>query len=88
MALAEVIWNGLDADANRVAVRFDRNKLDTIDAIRVTDDGNGINFDHAGSLFGTLGDSWKKSRNRTSGGRGLHGKNGKGRFRTFRLGLA
>lgn len=86
LALAEIIWNGLDADANRVTVRFDRNKLDTIDKIRVADDGSGINYDHAGGLFGTLGDSWKKSKNRTSGGRGLHGKNGKGRFRTFGLG--
>jgi hypothetical protein len=86
MALAEVIWNGLDADANRVTVRFDRNKLDTVEAIRITDDGNGINYDHAGGLFGTLGDSWKKTKSRTTGGRGLHGKSGKGRFRAFGLG--
>lgn len=86
LALAEVIWNGLDADAQRVVVRFDRNKLDTVEAIRVQDDGTGINYDHAGTLFGTLGDSWKKAKNRTTGGRGLHGKNGKGRFRAFGLG--
>lgn len=86
MALAEVIWNGLDADADRVTVRFDKNKLDGLEAIRVKDDGNGINYDHAGNLFGTLGDSWKKSKNRTTGGRGLHGKSGKGRFRAFGLG--
>jgi hypothetical protein len=86
IALAEVIWNGLDADADRVTVRFDRNKLDTVETIRVSDDGSGINYDHAGILFGTLGDSWKKSRNRTTGGRGLHGKSGKGRFRAFGLG--
>lgn len=88
MALAEVIWNGLDADANRVSVRFDRNKLDGLEAIRVSDDGTGINYDHASNLFGTLGDSWKKAKNRTTGGRGLHGKNGRGRFRTFGLGSA
>lgn len=86
LSLAEVIWNGLDADAQRVSVRFDRNQLDTVEAIRIRDDGTGINFDHAGALFGTLGDSWKKSKNRTTGGRGLHGKNGKGRFRAFGLG--
>ena len=86
VALAEVIWNGLDADANRVSVRFDRNKLEGLEAIRVNDDGTGINFDHAVNLFGTLGDSWKKTKNRTTGGRGLHGKNGKGRFRAFSLG--
>lgn len=86
LALSEVIWNGLDADAQRVSIRFDRNKLDTVEAIRVVDDGSGIDYDHAGVLFGTLGDSWKKTKNRTTGGRGLHGKNGKGRFRAFSLG--
>jgi hypothetical protein len=86
LALSEVVWNGLDADAKRVAIRFERNQLDTLEAIRVVDDGNGINYDHAGVLFGTLGDSWKKNKNRTDGGRGLHGKNGKGRFRAFGLG--
>lgn len=86
LALAEIIWNGLDADANRVSVRFDRNQLDGLQAIRVSDDGDGINYDHAANLFGNLGDSWKKAKNRTTGGRGLHGKNGKGRFRAFGLG--
>lgn len=86
MALAEVMWNGLDADARRITVRFDRNKLDTVESIRIADDGHGIKFDDAGTLFGTLGDSWKKAKNRTDGGRGLHGKNGKGRFRAFSLG--
>jgi hypothetical protein len=87
-ALAEVIWNGLDADADRVTIRFDRNKLETIETVRVADDGNGINYDHAEALFGNLGDSWKKAKNRTTGGRGLHGKNGKGRFRAFGLGTS
>lgn len=86
LALSEIVWNGLDADAKRVAIRFERNQLDTLDAIRVMDDGSGINYDHAGVLFGTLGDSWKKTKNRTDSGRGLHGKNGKGRFRAFGLG--
>lgn len=43
MALAEIIWNGLDAYADRVTVRFDRNELDTVETIRVSDDCNGIN---------------------------------------------
>jgi len=85
-ALAELIWNGLDANARHITIRFDKNSLDTIEAIHVQDTGDGINYDHAESLFGKLGDSWKKTRNRTTSGRGLHGKSGKGRFRAFSLG--
>lgn len=29
-ALAELIWNGLDADADQVTVSFEYNKLDTL----------------------------------------------------------
>jgi len=86
LALAEIIWNGLDADAQRVSIRFDRNMLDTIERIRISDDGTGINFDHANAVFGNLGDSWKKGKFRTPSGRNLHGKNGKGRFCGFSLG--
>ncbi len=85
-ALAEVIWNGLDADAKRVTVRFDRNSLDTLEDIRVSDNGSGIDYDCAEELFGKLGDSWKKKKLRTDSGRGLHGRDGKGRFRAFGLG--
>jgi len=85
-AISELVWNGLDADAKRVQVRFDRNALDTIERIRVLDDGNGIVYDEADRHFGNLGDSWKRTKNRTAAGRGMHGKSGKGRFRAFALG--
>ena len=41
-ALAELIWNGLDADASRVAVSFQNNELDTLSEIIIRDDGGGI----------------------------------------------
>lgn len=85
-SLAEVIWNGLDADAKYVRVLIERNALDGIESIRVQDDGVGISYDAAEARFGNLGDSWKKSVARTPSGRGLHGKSGKGRFRAFGLG--
>jgi hypothetical protein len=85
-ALAEIIWNGFDADAQRVNVRFDYNQLDTLDAIRITDTGDGIARDHAESFFGNLGNSWKRVKNKTNAGRSLHGKSGKGRFKAFALG--
>lgn len=38
-AIAEVIWNGFDADAKRISVQVTRNSLDGVDAIKVVDDG-------------------------------------------------
>lgn len=86
VSLAELIWNGLDADADRVAVRFDMNALGALDRIRVSDNGNGIAHAEAELLFGSLGGSWKAQKGRTNKGRSLHGKTGKGRFRAFALG--
>ncbi len=42
-ALTELVWNALDADAFDVKVDVIQNPLGGIDAIRVTDDGLGIN---------------------------------------------
>jgi hypothetical protein len=86
VSLAELIWNGLDADADLVGIRFDMNALGTLERIRVADNGNGINFAEAELLFGSLGGSWKSQKGRTAKGRSLHGKSGKGRFRAFSLG--
>ena len=85
-SVAELIWNSFDADASTVAVRFDHNKLDGLECIRVSDDGTGIDYDDANTLFGNLGGSWKSEKRRTRSGRNLHGKSGKGRFRAFALG--
>jgi hypothetical protein len=85
-SLSEIIWNALDADAQKVEVELRYNPIDGLDSIRVIDNGTGILHGHATDLFGNLGDSWKKKERRTASGRGLHGKNGKGRFRAFGLG--
>jgi hypothetical protein len=84
-ALAEVIWNGLDSASDEVRVEFTRNKLDGIEEIRVIDSGTGIPPDAVETLFGNLGDSWKKTKGRHKG-RALHGKNGQGRLKAFALG--
>lgn len=84
-ALEELIWNGFDAFSNKVQIFLDRNNLGGLDTIRIRDFGNGINHTEVESLFGNLGDSWKKAKKRQNG-RSLHGKNGKGRFRSFALG--
>ena len=86
-ALSELIWNALDADAFDVKVDVIQNALDGIDAIRVSDDGLGINAFEAESQFGNLGGSWKKDASKTQvSGRVLHGRKGRGRFKAFALG--
>jgi len=85
VALSELIWNGFDASCSRVKVSIDKNKLETMEAIRVSDDGRGISHDDVEFLFGNLGASWKSGKLRNSG-RMLHGKCGRGRFRAFALG--
>lgn len=84
-ALAELVWNGFDAQSDRVQVHLDLNGLEGLHSIRVRDYGTGIDFSQIGSLFGSLGESWKKNTPRLHG-RPMHGKSGKGRFKAFALG--
>ncbi len=86
-ALTELVWNALDADAFDVKIDVVQNPLGGIEAIRVTDDGLGINALQAEKHFGNLGGSWKRDKNKTQlSGRVLHGSKGKGRFKAFALG--
>lgn len=84
-AVAELVWNGLDALSDRVEIALDRNGLDGIETVRVRDFGSGIPYEDVSVLFGNLGESWKKKKTRVRG-RALHGKSGKGRFKAFSLG--
>ncbi len=86
-ALAELIWNALDAEATEVRVEFEQNELEGLEAIRIVDNGNGLHYEDAFIVFQNLGGSWKRSGRRTYGRkRILHGQYGKGRFRAFSLG--
>ena len=49
-AVAELIWNGLDADASRVDVRLEYDELG-MTKIVVRDDGHGIPYEDAPQLF-------------------------------------
>jgi hypothetical protein len=42
LGIAELIWNGVDADATVVDVRLNRNGLGSLDSIEVIDNGLGI----------------------------------------------
>jgi len=73
-ALAGVIWNGFDADANRIDIEISRNSLDEIDAIRVIDNGHGMEFAETLEVFRKFGGSLKKSKQRSrTQNRMLHG---------------
>jgi hypothetical protein len=86
-AVAQLIWNGLDADATRVTVDFEESPLGGMAKIIVKDNGHGIPHADAPTLFRYLGGSWKKQATRTKTlGRMLHGQEGRGRFKAFALG--
>ncbi len=85
-SIAELIWNGLDADANYVEVKITHDALDAIDSIEVVDDGIGISFEDASQAFKSLGGSLKRVKRKTHTGRMIHGRQGKGRFQAFGIG--
>jgi hypothetical protein len=85
-AIAELIWNGLDAEANSVKVTAEVGEL-RLDSITVRDTGHGMSRAEAVPLFQNLGGSWKKANNLSKNGiRHLHGKEGRGRLRALAIG--
>ena len=86
-ALAELIWNSLDADATEVKISLKDDGLGGLSQIVVRDNGVGIPHPEAPTLFRYLGGSWKKHAARTKlYNRELHGQEGRGRFKAFALG--
>ncbi len=86
-ALEELVWNALDADARNVTIDLVRNALGAVDAVRISDDGTGIDILKTDSTFGSLGGSWKRSASGTLlAHRKVHGHRGCGRFKAFALG--
>lgn len=85
-ALAQLIWNALDADATHVSVRVNDNALSGIESITVSDNGHGISHDKALLAFKSLGGSWKGIGAQSPGKRRLHGRAGEGRFSAYAIG--
>lgn len=82
-AIAEFIWNGFDAKASTVNVRFESNDLDHITQVIISDNGEGIEFENLNQTFGAFLDSVKRnSFQRSSYNRGKKGK-GRYSFATF-----
>jgi hypothetical protein len=87
LAVADLIWNAVDADADRVDVMLHDDSLGGLKSIEVADNGHGIAYAEAEDLFSRLGGSWKQGGYRSrEKRRTLHGKDGRGRFRAFALG--
>lgn len=86
-AVLELIWNGLDADADRVTVTLERNEGGGVSGVVVTDDGDGISPESVESSFRWIGNSWKRTTRRTiRKSRPIHGRFGQGRIRAWALG--
>ncbi len=85
-AIAELVWNSLDADAHGVHIQTDVDDLGTVNRITVVDNGHGIAYAGADKLFENLGGSPKRYNKFSPGNRILHGKEGRGRILSFTLG--
>src|SRR5258708_10984592 len=72
-AIAELVWNALDADAKQVQVITSDGPMGGFDRIDVIDDGDGIDITRAMDAFNKLGDSWKRIAKTTAAGRTMHG---------------
>jgi len=85
-AIAELVWNAVDADAANVTVYFDETDLG-LSGIIVEDDGVGATPSEAREFFRRLGGSWKKPGARTKRhNRVLHGSQGQGRYKSLSVG--
>lgn len=82
-SIAEYVWNGFDANANYVVLEFSENELETIDCIRILDDGIGIDYSKLSEKFQNFLES-AKGKISTDGHR-LKGKNGYGRLTFYKL---
>ena len=85
--MIELIWNSLDADADRVQVAVYKGPIGTVESVKVSDNGTGMEYHESLKYFSRLGGSWKHPRGTTpKNSRPLHGRLGRGRFRAFGAG--
>ena len=77
-AIAEYIWNGFDAGATCVEIRYTANPLGGVEDLWVIDNGSGIKYDTLDLTFGAFLDSNKAQTYQRSSE--VRGRKGKGRF--------
>ncbi|MEX2138501.1 MAG: ATP-binding protein [Pirellulales bacterium] len=86
VAVEELLWNSLDADAENVNVSLTLNHIGGLTRLVIADDGHGLPLAKAEESFGSIGGSPKLKMNETPKGRRPHGKTGRGRLKAFGLG--
>lgn len=86
VALAELVWNAIDADATNITLDVEFSTLGGPEIITVVDNGTGIAPDDRKQTFGALGHSWKRLTQQSAGGRALHGERGEGRWAALGIG--
>lgn len=85
-ALAEYIWNGFDAKANKIEINYTANQLGYIESLEIQDNGYGINFKQVKSKFDTFYESEKALQLAINKHKSvMHGKNGVGRLTFFKF---
>ena len=77
-AICEYVWNGFDAHAKHVGIKYQANELGVITSLEIVDDGDGINRTRLPETFGRYQDSVKKETFQWSSQ--VKGHKGKGRY--------
>lgn len=75
--LAEYVWNAFDAEATTVNIITIRNDMGGLEAIKIIDNGHGINGQNINDTFGVFLASNKSNKPKWTS---IHGSKGKGRF--------
>src|SRR5690606_30931976 len=81
-SLSELLWNSLDADSTEIEVEYERTAIGGFKYLSIADNGSGVDYNSAQTVFGKIGGSEKKTKNTSPGGRHYHGKEGKGRYKS------
>lgn len=85
-AIAELVWNALDAEATHVDVAVSIREMGGPDQVVITDDGSGMSYETAMDVFTVDGESWKKTQRFSPNiNRPMHGHLGRGRFLAYAI---
>lgn len=83
-AISEYIWNGLDAGATVIELKYNAEDFFNVDEFSISDNGTGIEFEQLGRKFIPFGES-EKAFKRKEENIALQGKNGYGRLTFFKF---
>ncbi|EBR4368224.1 ATP-binding protein, partial [Salmonella enterica] len=84
-AISEYIWNGFDAKADQVVIKWSSNELGTLDYLSIKDNGTGIPEHKLDLKFKPFLSSEKRNSTDLKHVNLVHGKNGLGRLTFFKF---